>query len=204
MREISPAKSHSAEEWLASRPPETRAAVEAIRQAKREGIRPHPSATLIDRSSIMAPDSRKKLLDAIAALVDENCSGRSDMCLQFADLLAKALSHLKFPARPVPGWEICFGAMGDEIFRWEHAWVRIGDEVVDGNVDCLDENPRVPKSVSLAPYWGPVREIPGNRRLRADQAAVLAPDEDVERIWWPELREWLDREMRVDSSNSST
>jgi len=32
--------------------------------------------------------------------------------------------------------------------------VRIGDEVVDGNVDCLSENPLVPDIVRVAPYWG--------------------------------------------------
>jgi hypothetical protein len=48
------------------------------------------------------------LLDAIAALVDENLGGRSDMCQQFADLLNRALTHLNFPSRPVVGWAIYF------------------------------------------------------------------------------------------------
>jgi hypothetical protein len=47
---------------------------------------------------------------------------------------------------------IYYGADGEEIFRWQHAWVRIGNEVIDGNVDCLAENPLVPKAVSVAPY----------------------------------------------------
>ena len=34
--------------------------------------------------------------------------------------------------------------------------MRIRDEVIDGNVDSLDENPTVPKAFRVAPYWGPI------------------------------------------------
>ena len=46
---------------------------------------------------------RKPLLDKVAALVDENLCGRSEMCQQFAELLDLALSYLRLPSRPVVG-----------------------------------------------------------------------------------------------------
>ncbi len=58
---------------------------------------------LVDKSSTLTKDVREKLLDKVAALVDENVVGRSDMCLQFANLLNRALVHLKFPSRAVVG-----------------------------------------------------------------------------------------------------
>ena len=69
---------------------------------------------------------REKLLDAVAALVDENYAGRSEMCLQFADLLHRALTHLNFPSRAAVGTARYFSPEGREIYRWLHAWVRVG------------------------------------------------------------------------------
>ena len=143
----------------------------------------------------MTKPYREKLLDAVAALVDENCTGRSDMCQQFATLLDRALEHLKFPSRAVGGWSLYYAPNGEEIYRWKHAWVRVGNEVIDGNVDCLGENPRVPKVVRVSPYWGPITEVPSDRRLREDRGAVLLPDVDVDNTWCPDLQAWIDREI---------
>jgi hypothetical protein len=195
MREISPRTDVSADDYVKRLPAETRRIVEEIRRQKREGTRQRPSATLIDRSAIMTKPMRDKLLDAVAALVDENYAGRAEMCLQFTALLHRALSYLKFPARSVVGTAIYYGAKGEEIWRWRHAWVRIGNEAIDGNVDSLAENPLVPKAVSVAPYWGPIAEVPADRRLREDHGAALPPDVDVDDIWWPELRSCLDVEL---------
>jgi hypothetical protein len=195
IREISPAVGISADDWVRQLPSELKAAVEDIRRQKREGRRSRPSATLMDRSALMTKAIRGKLLDLVADLVDENYAGRAEMCIQFAALLDRALSHLKFPSRPVVGTAIYYGDKGEELFRWTHAWVRIGDEVVDGNVDSLAENPRVPKNISVAPYWGPISEVPANRRLREDRDMTLPADGDVEDVWWPELRQWINQEM---------
>ena len=143
----------------------------------------------------MTEAHRKKLLDTVAALVDENFAGRSDMCLQFAELLDRALSHLKFASRRAVGVASYYGTKGDEIFRWQHAWVRVGGEVIDGNVDCLGENPLVPKTVAVAPYWGPITQVPDDRFLREEHGLPLPPDVDVNDIWWPELEKWIDREI---------
>jgi hypothetical protein len=144
---------------------------------------------------MLTAESRMKLLDRIAALVDENYAGRSEMCLQFADLLHRALTYMQFPSRGVVGSAIYYDDTGEEIFRWSHAWVRVGEEVIDGNVDSLVENPLVPKQVSVCPYWGPITEVPRERRLRENRGASVPPDVDVNGIWWPELRTWIDAEL---------
>jgi hypothetical protein len=192
MREISPATNASAEEFLETLPPKIQQLIAEIRRQKQAGKRPLPSSVLDDRSAIMTKSHRSQLLDAVAALVDESLGGRSDMCLQFTDLLNRALNHLHFPARPVVGTAMYYDAQGREIFRWRHAWLRIGDEVVDGNVDRLSENPLVPETVRIAPYWGPISQTPNDRRLREDRNDTLPRDGDVSDIWWPELKKWLE------------
>jgi hypothetical protein len=192
MREISPATNVSADEFLRTLPSQVRELVEEIRRQKQTGKRRKPSSLLVDRSMLLTEAHRGKLLDAVATLVDENVAGRSDMCLQFADLLYRALVHLNFPARPALGLAMYFARNGEELFRWKHAWVRIGDEVIDGNVDSLFENPVVPKTVNIAPYWGPIAQIPTDRRLREEHGLSLPPDTDVSDIWWPELKSCLD------------
>tara|TARA_R110002012_G_scaffold316195_2_gene530867 strand:+ start:2000 stop:2452 length:453 start_codon:yes stop_codon:yes gene_type:complete len=145
---------------------------------------------LYDESGVLEADKRKLLLDRVAALVDENLFGRAEMCQQFADLLAKSLTELGLFARPVMGEASYLDTDGRELFRWQHAWVRIGDEVVDGNVDSLCENPMVPALISVRPYWGPIRNTPADRRLHAS-SRQFPSDGDVEKIWWPELCDWL-------------
>ena len=194
MREISPVENMSADEFLALAPPESQALALRIRAGKRDGARPRPSTTLVDRSARLTPEQRRRLLDAVAALVDENLFGRSEMCLQFADLLHRALEHLGLPARPVIGLAIYYSD-GREVFRWPHAWARVGQEVIDGNVDSLFENPKVPPTVGVAPYWGPIAETPADRRLREDHGRELPPDSDVSEVWWPELRAWLETDF---------
>lgn len=191
MREISPAENMTADEFLRASPTQARDLAERVRCQKADGRRPRPSAALIDGSHFLNREERAALLDQVAALVDENLFGRAEMCMQFADLLSRALVHLDLPARAMLGTAIYYSG-GRELFRWQHAWVRIRDEVVDGNVDVLDENPAVPDSVRVSPYWGPVREIPPDRRLREDRSLSLPPDQDVSQIWWPELRKWID------------
>lgn len=196
-REISPAVNATADNYLKTLPTAYQAIITTIRNQKAADTRPWPSSTLLDRSTLLTPATRARLLDAVAGLVDENLSGRSDMCQQFAELLHRALNHLGFPSRAVAGWAIYYGPTGQEIHRWKHAWVRIGDEVVDGNVDSLGENPLVPKTVSVAPYWGPVAQIPSDRRLREDRNATLPGDGDVDNIWWPDLKHLLENEVSL-------
>ena len=97
----------------------------------------------------------------MAALVDENYVGRAEMCgLQFASLLDWALSHLKFLFAAGFGvgnllWAPKAKESGAGGMRGCGSAMRL----FDGNVDCLAENPLVPKTVSVPPYWGPIREV---------------------------------------------
>ena len=196
MREISPAENCSAEEFLTQSPASVRAVAQKVRAEKRDGLRVKPSTSLLYESGVLDADKRKFLLDRVAALVDENLFGRAEMCQQFADLLAKSLAELGLLACPVMGEATYLDTDGWELFRWQHAWVRIGDQVVDGNVDALYENPMVPASVSVRPYWGHIRNTPADRRLRASSLLRFPSDGDVEKIWWPELRDWLHTHLK--------
>lgn len=181
------------DEFLKLRP-EAHDLVAEIRRQKPDGQRRQPSAVLIDCSALLSAATRRALLDAVADKVDENLFGRAEMCIQFADLLQRALAYLGLPARAVLGKAFYFVETRN-VFNWDHAWVRIGNEVVDGNVDSLDENRFVPDSVRVAPYWGPITETPRDRRLREYHGRNLPPDDDVGNIWWPELQVWLDKEL---------
>ena len=194
MREISPFKNASIDEFLPSQPQWIQDMVEKIRDEKRAELRKRPSESLVGQSAILSPDKRARLIDRVAALVDENLFGRAEMCIQFAQLLQLSLVHLGFGARTVIGTAEYY-AQGRKIFSWEHSWVRIGSEVVDGNVDSLYENPTVPSTVQVAPYWGPITSTPHDRRLRETKWKKSAPDGDVLAIWWPELRAWLEAEV---------
>jgi len=189
MREISPAVNMSAEEFLLIAP-EHKDKVSLIRSQKAAGKRHRPSTNLIDQSTLFDAAFRAALLDRVAGFVDENLFGRSEMCQQFALLLARALQFKGLNAQAIPGEAIYF-AGGSKVFSWEHAWVRIGAEVVDGNVDSLFENPVVPKSVNCQPYWGPIAAVPSDRKLRPRQSSSVAADPDVNSVWWPELEAWL-------------
>jgi len=195
MREISPAIGLSVDDYMDRVGYPFRPQVEEIRRLKRAGLRSCPSSSLIDQSAVLTTLHRALLLDKIAALVDENYSGRADMCLQFADLLNRSLTLLNLPSRTVVGIAIYFNSMGHEIHRWRHAWVRVGDEVIDGNVDSTPENPTVPSAISVRPYWGPISSIPRDRRLREATDDALPDDGDVDSIWWPELKSWLETDF---------
>ena len=193
----------SVDEYL-NRVPAMRPLITEIRRQKEAGERLQPSAALVDRSQMLTPECRRKLLDKIAALVDENYAGRSEMCQQFADLLHRALTYMQFPSRGVVGTAIYYDTKGKEVFRWNHAWVRVGKEAVDGNVDSVIENPLVPDQVRAAPYWGPITEVPAGRRLREDHGSTLPADVDVDGIWWPDLKAWINEELLGLSAQSAS
>ena len=207
MREISPAVDLSCEDFLECMPG-LRPVVVRIRRQKAEGSRPRPSHSLIDKSAVLSSDQRAKLLDKVAELVDENLCGRSEMCQQFADLLQRALGHLGVKARIASGTSVYYDPNGQTIFRWKgdgHHWVVVGDECIDGNLDSLFENPEVPDTVNAQPYWGPKKDSPKDRKyIENPGARTLEPDPDVENIWWPELRTWLEQHIRVTASLPTT
>jgi len=190
MREISPAHNVTPSEFIELMPADFKRIVASIRQQKTAKIRPLPSASLIDKSKLLEHGFRASLLNKVAELVDENLFGRSEMCEQFASLLAMALKKLGLPAIAVVG-DSSYFFNKIKIFSWRHAWVRVDSEVIDGNVDILYENPCVPQSVKVQPYWGPVLDVPCDRRLRQDHSARISHDSDVGSVWWPDLESWL-------------
>lgn len=198
MREISPAENLSSESYYRTSPPQVREFIDKIRSGKNVGNRPKPSSRLIDKSSLLTEKLRRGLLDAAARLVDENMTGRSDMCVQFAILVSQALDYMGLSSRVAVGTAIYYNAKGRELFKWKkHAWVRVGKEVIDGNVDSLYENPMVPEVVDIDPYWGPVTETLADRELRENRNCIVPPDSDVSEIWWPELHEWIENNYEV-------
>ena len=181
------------DEYVSLVPPRIQEIISRIRAEKESGSRRRPSSSLIDKSAMLTPAKRAALLDKVASLVDENVAGRSDMCLQFAALLSLALRHLGFESYAVTGTATYFSAKGRRIHSWRHGWVRIGKEAVDGNTDSIPENIMIPRSVNVDPYWGPLQDTPA-RRL--DQGGYVEDDADVMGIWWPDLKDWLDKDFR--------
>lgn len=193
MREISPAQNDPDCSKYLTEFPEQESVINKIRKEKQDGRRPLPSQALIDKSLLLTAEQRIKLLDKVAVLVDENLTGRSDMCLQFALLLVLALKYLSIDARMVQGRAIYFQG-NKKIFEWEHAWVRIGKEVIDGNIDssCL-ENPVFLSGITIFPFWGTISDTPKDRFLKEIKSMPEFFSNDVENIWWIDLKQWLDK-----------
>lgn len=175
-----------------------------IREEKKQNIRPLPSTTLIDSSNVLTREKRGMLLDEIALLVDENLTGRSNKCEPFADLLEKALNYLGIPAKFVFGSAIYFDKNGKQIWEWPHAWVRVGKEVVDGNIDLIKEDILFQSEAmtypsllefKINPYWGIISDTPSDRRFFKGQKQDKYQDEDVDTYWWPDLKKWIDEDL---------
>jgi len=192
-REISPALNATVDEYVSIVPPLVQGIISRIRAEKESDSRFRPSTSLIDTSTMLTPGKRVALLDKVAELVDENVAGRSDMCLQYAALFNLALRHLGFSSHAVAGTATYFSEKGKPVFSWRHGWVRVGKEVIDGNTDSLSENIMVPKSVTAPPYWGPIE---GVQTRKYDQDGYVDDDSDVTNVWWPELRDWLDKDFK--------
>lgn len=195
MREISPAENVSVEDFFNMLSEEGKKVVENIRAQKKGGLRPKPSSTMIDDSNILNRESRTIIIDKVAELVDENLAGRSEMCIQFADLVQKALTHLQISSEAIIG-DATYYYEGKKVFNWQHAWVIVENEIVDCNVDSTYENPCVPAILKIKPYWGPITKTPKDRILRKNILYEFPFSEDVENIWWPELKEYLDNKFR--------
>jgi hypothetical protein len=191
-REISPAVNLSADDYFARMPQPLQGIISTIRAEKEKDSRTLPSSSLLDRSAMLTAAQRTALVDKVASLVDENLTGRSDMCLQFALLLRLALNHLGLEAHAVTGTATYLSEKGRKVFAWPHGWVRAGREVIDGNVDSIFENIMVPRTVKVVPYWGPIKDIPG-RSL--EQNGYVEDDLDVMTTWWPKLENWLDKDF---------
>ncbi len=163
-----------------------------LRYEKHKGVRPLPSARLVGETAEPAREIRRSLVDEVARLVDENIFGRSNMCFQFANLLARALRHLGYDAAPIRGIAKFRQTDGDW-FEWDHAWVRYSDSIVDGNADSMKENPLVPPGIAPDPYWGSLESIPDDREYDLGSKTPAQLDEEDVEMWWKDLRQWIER-----------
>jgi hypothetical protein len=150
---------------------------------------------------------RANLLDAVSRLVDENTAGRSEMCKQFAYLLARALRELGIDAQALEG-DATYGYGSGRRFKWQHAWVVAGDEVIDGNIDSVAENPAVPQQLRShppCPYWGARGSIPDGRRLPPTASSFRPSADDLGELemWWEDLRMWMVGEGLIDGDQLS-
>jgi hypothetical protein len=171
----------------------------SIRKEKARGTRPWPSSRLIGTGTEPPFELRARLLDKVAELVDENVYGRSDMCLQFAALLTRALARIGISAAAKTG-KASYRKQSDQLFTWDHAWVEYDGYVIDGNVDSMCENPKVDEGVDPSPFWGRREDIPDDRRFDFESSTPWVDDEDVD-AWWPRLSDWLDAEV-VNATDS--
>ncbi len=55
---------------------------------------------------------------------------------------------------------------GEKYFSWDHAWVQTEWDLIDGNIDSLFRNPKIETHSSIEPYWGPVSDLPKNRKYK--------------------------------------
>lgn len=202
--EVSPFVGAEADVVLANNP-EAMARLRRIRRQKNLGQRSRPSDRLIISPSAADPDHRPALLDRIAELVDKNAFGRSEMCVQFAVLLGRALHAMGVEASAVHGAAKYRTADGDWKTWPDHAWVRTAnDELIDGNIDSVVENPVMGEGLMPCSFWGPRSDCPDDRQFPDGELVVVDPSdvEDVEN-WWSQLDAWLcERDMVVNVQSS--
>lgn len=192
-REISPALNLDADSYYNTLPQSVKRMVDEIRASKAAGQRRRPSARLVLKAPVPEPDWRPALLDKVAELVDENLTGRSDMCKQFAALLRRGLHVCGIQSRAMEG-DAQYRREDGTWMTWSHAWVETsGGIIIDGNIDSLHENPVVGRGLDPAPYWGPRSDLPDDRRIPAGKRlnSTDENDPDVTSIWLPDLQSWI-------------
>lgn len=158
----------SLQTYVLSLPRKTRQIFEKIVHQKEKDERPLPSAKCILGTSRISQHIRLAILDLIALTVDENFWGRHEMCVYFAILLRDALSTFGHSAQAVLGSATYHSPVDrKKDFTWEHAWVVLDNEIIDGNIDSLIENPHVDPQSRIAPssFWGLQNEVPHDRTL---------------------------------------
>lgn len=193
--EVSPWVGGDPDEVLANTP-EALKKLRQIRYQKNRRSRALPSARLIIIAAPGDGNFHGALLDRVAQLVDKNAFGRSEMCTQFAVLLARALNQMGISARAVHGNASYQATTGGWKTWTDHAWVVTErGELIDGNIDSVSENPVMGDGLRPNSFWGPVDQCPVDRRFPTGENVTLAEGDvgDVEN-WWNQLREWMTKQ----------
>jgi len=146
-----------------------------------------PSDTLISVGNIPSKNEREWLLDLCAQIIVDNKQYRFDQCLLFAMLIKIGLNTLGIDAWVHIGRASYFSnETGEKYFSWDHAWVQTEWDLIDGNIDSLFRNPKIVTHSSIEPYWGPLSELPKNRRYKdygiLDEYEDLAKDMNNELV----------------------
>lgn len=169
-----------------------------ILEDKKTGNRSKPSKKLILGASKFTDQLRKDLVDIVGEIVDQNWCGRSEMCVLFAILLGDALRELSTNPQVVIGKGTYTDSKNpSNTFTWDHAWVLVGDEIIDGNVDSIIENPAVPEGIEPKNFWGPFSSLPSDRTLLKDKE--INEDWIKENTSYEELHKWrsqLNQELK--------
>lgn len=111
------------------------------------------------------------------------------MCVLSAIFLGDALKKLNMNPKVIIGKGTFINSQNpNNSFTWDHAWVLVDDEIIDGNVDSMIENPAVPIGIEPVNYWGLVDDLPSDRKLLIDKEI----DEDWIRknTSYDELQRW--------------
>jgi len=114
------------------------------------------------------------------------------MCVLFAILLGDALLKLNMSPRVVIGKGTYTETQNStNSFTWDHAWVLLDNEIVDGNVDSMIENPVVPVGIEPNNYWGLAENLPDDRKLVTDKE--INEDWIRENTSYSELQKWREQ-----------
>jgi len=146
-----------------------------ISEERKLGKRPKPSENVCLGKSRFSDKNRKVYIDTVAQIIDNNLTGRSTMCVYFAILLADVLRQHGFDSKAFIGKATYWSSDKKDEFFWDHAWVVVGEEIVDCNVDSMSENPKVPNSIRPVNYWGPRNKLPEDRSF--------VPDKEIDEKW---------------------
>jgi hypothetical protein len=187
--------------YIQSLPPKHKKILDLILKQKKDLQRHRPSGNCILGTSQISPKIRLALLDLVASVVDDNFWGRSEMCVYFAILLRDALVKIGYTAQAILGSATYHSPIDStKDFIWEHAWVNLDNEIIDGNIDSLVENPHVNSQAQIFPsaYWGTITELPNDRTLVPKQ--VISLEWEIENTTVETLQDWRSAIFRVLSS----
>lgn len=142
-----------------------------IIEEKRTGNRKKPSQYLSIESADLSDNEIKVLLDLVGHTCDQFFPlGRSTACIYSAILLRNALRELYGKnVQALVGKAKYYDDKGNQKFEWGHGWLEYDNQIVDGNIDSLSENPKAPDDIRPKNYWGVKSSTPKDRKFEKTQ-----------------------------------